>query len=177
MNTVKIGDKKFELFLSEEQILKAIQSVGKRINTDYAGKNVLFLGILNGAFMFAGDLMKEIDLSCEISFVKLSSYQGTNSTGQVHELIGVKTDLSNKHVVILEDIVDTGITLNKIYSMLSSNMPLSIEVAALLYKPEAFEGKHLPKYIGIEIPNDFIVGYGLDYDQKGRNYRDIYKII
>lgn len=176
MSSVKIEDKIFDDYLSEEEIKAAIHEVALAINRDYEGKDTLFLGILNGAFMFASDLLKEIELPCEISFVKLSSYQGTNSTGQVHELIGVKTDISNKHVVVLEDIVDSGLTLQKIYSMLQARNPQSIAVASLLFKPDAFEGDIPPQYVGKEIPNDFIVGYGLDYNQKGRNLRNIYKI-
>lgn len=176
MESVEIEDKTFDLYLPENKIIEAIQRVAQEINQAYTGKDTLFLGILNGAFMFAGDLMKYIHFPCEISFVKLSSYQGTNSTGQVHELIGVKSDIKNKHVVVLEDIVDSGLTLQKIYSLLNAKSPKSVEMCSLLYKPEAFKGKIPPKYVGIEIPNDFIVGYGLDYNQKGRNLKDIYKI-
>jgi len=173
---VQIEDKKFELYLSEEKIQASIKQLAHQINTAYAGEEVVFVGVLNGAFMFAADLLKDITLECEISFVKVASYKGTSSTGKVHELIGLKTDIKDKHVIIIEDIVDSGLTLSKIYSMIDHNSPKSVEVATLLYKPEAFKGKYPPKYVGIEIPNKFIVGYGLDYLEKGRNTRDIYQI-
>ena len=177
LQIVQIKDKKFELYISENEIQKSIQQLAKRINIDYKGQEIIFVGVLNGAFMFAADLMKDIDLECEISFVKVTSYKGTSSTGKVHELIGLTTDIKNKHVVILEDIVDSGLTLRKLYSMIDHNAPKTVEVATLLYKPEAFQGKYPPKYVGIEIPNKFIVGYGLDYLELGRNTRDIFKII
>lgn len=173
---MQIKDKKFEIYLSEKEIQESIQEVAKKINTEYKGEEIVFVGVLNGAFMFAADLLKDIELECEISFVKVTSYKGTSSTGKVHELIGLNTDIKNKHVVILEDIVDSGLTLSKLYSMIDHNAPKSVEVATLLYKPEAFKGKYPPKYVGIEIPNKFIVGYGLDYLELGRNSRNIYKI-
>lgn len=174
---MQIKDKKFELYISEDEIKKSIQKVAERINTDYKGEEVIFVGVLNGAFMFAADLMKDINLTCEISFVKVTSYKGTSSTGKVHELIGLNTEIKDKHVVILEDIVDSGLTLSKLYSILDHNSPKSVEVATLLYKPDAFQGKFPPKYVGLEIPIKFIVGYGLDYMEMGRNSRNIYKII
>jgi len=174
---VQIEDKKFEPYLSEQEIQNSIKEVAERINIDYKGEEVIFVGVLNGAFMFAADLLKDINLKCEISFVKVTSYKGTSTTGKVHELIGLSTDIKDKHVVILEDIVDTGLTLSKLYSMIDHNSPKSVEVATLLYKPEAFKGKNPPKYYGIEIPNKFIVGYGLDYLEFGRNSREIFKII
>jgi len=174
---VQIKDKKFELYLSEKEIQESIQQVAKQLNTDYKGEDVIFVGVLNGAFMFAADLMKGVDLDCEISFVKVKSYKGTSSTGNVHELIGLTTDVKDKHVIIIEDIVDSGLTLNKLYSMIEHHTPKSVEVATLLYKPDAFKGKYPPKYVGIEIPNKFIVGFGLDYLEAGRNTRDIYQII
>lgn len=173
---VQIRDKKFEIYLTEEEIQASIEKVATRINADYKGEEIIFVGVLNGAFMFAADLMKSVNLSCEISFVKVTSYKGTSSTGKVHELIGLSTDIKDKHVVILEDIVDSGLTLNKLFSMIDHKAPKSVEVATLLYKPDAFQGKHAPKYVGLEIPNKFIVGYGLDYMEMGRNTRDIYKI-
>ncbi|HLV41359.1 MAG TPA: hypoxanthine phosphoribosyltransferase [Brumimicrobium sp.] len=174
---MQIKDKKFELYLSEKEIQESIQQVAKQLNTDYKGEDVIFVGVLNGAFMFAADLMKGVDLDCEISFVKVKSYKGTSSTGNVHELIGLTTDVKDKHVIIIEDIVDSGLTLNKLYSMIEHHTPKSVEVATLLYKPDAFKGKYPPKYVGIEIPNKFIVGFGLDYLEAGRNTRDIYQII
>lgn len=173
---VQIKDKNFELFLSETQIQKAISELAEKINKDYAGKDVIFLGILNGAFMFAGDLLKKIDLACEVSFIKVSSYSGTSTTGKVHELIGLVDSLKDKHVLIVEDIVDTGLTLDKIYSIIDHDAPSSLEVVSLLYKPDAFKGKHPPKYYGLDIPNKFVVGYGLDYLEHGRNTSAIYEI-
>ncbi|HZH85966.1 MAG TPA: hypoxanthine phosphoribosyltransferase [Brumimicrobium sp.] len=173
---MQIKDKKFELYISEKEIQKSIQQVAKQINTDYKGEEIVFVGVLNGAFMFASDLLKEINLTCIISFVKVQSYKGTSSTGEVHELIGLTTDIKDKHVIILEDIVDSGLTLNKLYSMFDHHAPKSVEVATLLYKPDAFKGKYPPKYVGIEIPNKFIVGFGLDYLEEGRNTKDIYQI-
>lgn len=173
---VQIKDKKFEIYISEAELQKSISRLAKQINTDYKGREVIFIGVLNGAFMFASELMKDINLPCEISFVKVSSYKGTSSTGRVHELIGLVNDIKNKHVIILEDIVDSGLTLNKLNSIIDHQSPLSAEVATMLFKPTAFKGKKPPKYVGLEIPNKFIVGFGLDYLEEGRNTRDIYKL-
>lgn len=172
-----IKDKDFKLYITEKGIQTSIQQVAKQLNNDYKNKNVIFIGVLNGAFMFACDLFKNIDLKCEISFVKVKSYTGTASIGKVHEIIGLTTDIKDKHIVILEDIVDTGLTLNKLYSMIEMHEPKSVEVATLLFKPTAFSGKKKPKYVGMEIENKFIVGYGLDYLEEGRNTKDIYQII
>lgn len=173
---MQIKDKKFELYITEKEIQESIQRIARQINTDYNGETVIFIGVLNGAFMFASDLLKEIDLTCEVSFVKVHSYKGTSSSGNVHELIGLTTDVKNKHVVVVEDIVDSGLTLSKLYSMIEYHAPKSVEVATLLYKPDAFQGKFPPKYVGFEIPNKFIVGFGLDYLEEGRNTKDIYQI-
>jgi len=141
------------------------------------GKQVIFLGILNGCFMFAGDLLKHIELPCQISFLKLASYQGTSSLGNVKKLIGINENIEGKTIIILEDIVDTGNTLESIIAQIREFNPLEIKVATLLFKPQAYK-KELPiDYIGLEIPNSFILGYGLDYDGFGRNLRDIYTII
>lgn len=173
---IQVGDKTFEPYISANQIHEANKAVAQKLTNDYKGKDIVFLGVLNGSFMFASDLIKMIDFPCEISFVKVASYQGTNSTGKVHELIGLNSSLENKHVVVVEDIVDTGLTLDKIYKMLELENPLSVEVATLLYKPKAYKGNHPPKYVGLEIPNAFVVGYGLDYMELGRNISEIYKI-
>src|SRR5262249_50020890 len=146
------------------------------INNDYQGKDVVFIAILNGAFMFAADLMKRVTIPCEISFVKVSSYEGMNTSGRVDEVIGLNTDLRNKHVVIVEDIVDTGITIDKVMTLLSAEKPESIKIATLLFKPEAFRGKHKPDFVGFSIPNSFVVGYGLDYNEHGRNTEHIYQL-
>lgn len=174
---VQIKDKDFELFLSEDDIQSEISKLAVKINHDYAGKDVIFLGILNGAFMFIADLLKKVDLECEISFIKVASYKGTSSTGNVHELIGLVNSIKDKHVLIVEDIVDTGLTLDKIYSIIDHDEPSSLEVVSLLYKPDSFKGNHPPKYFGFSIPNKFVVGYGLDYLEHGRNTAAIYKLI
>jgi hypoxanthine phosphoribosyltransferase len=173
---VYIKDKAFELFISAEEIQECVLKIAREIEQDYKQKEVLFIGVLNGSFMFAADLLKEVNISCEISFIKLASYDGSKSSGNVHELIGLVNDLKGKHVVVLEDIVDTGLTLNKIYAMIDYDKPASLSIATLLFKPDAFKGKKVPKYIGKEIPDHFVVGYGLDYDQFGRNTKDIYKL-
>jgi hypoxanthine phosphoribosyltransferase len=173
---VQIVDRIFEPYIDQNTVENAILRVAKEINKDYDGKSIVFLGILNGAFMFCADLMKNIQVEADISFVKLSSYQGTKSGGTVHELIGLMQSLKNKHVVIVEDIVDTGLTLDKIFSMIDGDQPASVEVATLLFKPSAYKGSHVPKYIGIEIPDEFVVGYGMDYQGIGRNIPAIYKL-
>lgn len=173
---MQIIDRIFEPYIDQRTIEEAIRSVAERINSDYEGQSIVFLGILNGAFMFCSDLMKNIRVEADISFVKLSSYEGTKSGGTVHELIGLMQSLKNKHVVIVEDIVDTGLTLDKIFSMIDRDEPATVQVATLLFKPSAYKGSHIPKYIGIEIPDEFVVGYGMDYQGIGRNIPAIYKL-
>lgn len=173
---LQIHDKTFEIFIGKDEIQSEIKSLGKQITADYEGKEVVFIAILNGSFMFASDLMKSVKLPCEVSFIKVSSYHGTNTTGRVDEVIGLNTSIAGKHVVLVEDIVDTGITMDKVHTLLDSEDPASIEIVSLLYKPEAFKGKHVPKYIGFSIPNKFVVGYGLDYNEHGRNTEDIYQL-
>lgn len=173
---LQIHDKAFEIFIAKEEIQSEVRALAGQINTDYSGKDVVFIAILNGAFMFAADLMKEVHLPSEISFVKVSSYQGMNTTGRVDEVIGLTTKITGKHVVLIEDIVDTGITIDKVYSLLNVEKPASIEIVSLLFKPEAFKGKHKPKYVGFSIPNKFVVGYGLDYNEHGRNTQDLYQL-
>ncbi len=173
---IRLNDKSFEVFIREEEISKEIQSLANEINRDYEGKEIVFIAVLNGAFMFAAELVKHITVSCEITFVKVSSYNGTESKGRVDELIGLNAALEGKEVIIVEDIVDTGITIDKIRTLLHVERPNSVKVCAMLYKPTAFQGKHHPEYIGFSIPNKFVVGFGLDYDEKGRNLRDIYQI-
>lgn len=172
----QLHDKIFTPFISEEEIQVSITKLTQALEKDYEGKDLLFIAILNGAFMFASDLMKKFQNDVAISFVKVSSYHGTQTTGRVDELIGLNTSMHGKHVVILEDIVDTGITIDKVITLLNSNYPESVEVCTLLYKPEAYKGKHKPKYIGFEIPNKFVVGYGLDYNELGRNLKELYQL-
>ena len=173
---IQILDKTFETFISPEKIQEEIGNLAQKINQDYAGKEVLFIAVLNGSFMFASDIFKKINIPCEISFVKVSSYKGTQTTGRVDELIGLNTDITNKHVIILEDIVDTGITIDKIFTLLRAHQPSSVKIATLLFKPDAFKGKNEPHYVGFTIPNVFVVGFGLDYNEKGRNLEAIYQL-
>lgn len=173
---MQIKDKEFEIYLNEQEIQTAVKRLALEINAEYHNKEVIFVGVMNGAFMFVADLLKNIDFQCEISFVKLASYTGIQTSGSVHELIGLVNNLYGKHVIILEDIVDTGLTLDKVFSMIDADAPSSLEVACLLFKPTAFKGKHIPKYVGIKIPDHFVVGYGLDYMQHGRNTKEIYKL-
>lgn len=174
---VQIHDKSFEPFLTKEDIQSKIQEIANQINTDYIDRDLIFISILNGSFMFASDVMKKINLPCEISFVKVSSYKGTTSSERVDELIGLNANIKDRDVIILEDIVDTGITMNKIVSYLNSFEPNSLKIASLLFKPDAFKGKHKPDMIGFTIPNKFVVGFGLDYNAQGRNLESIYKLI
>lgn len=173
---VNILDKSFEMYLTRDEIQSQVSRVAGEINSDLADQDVVFLAVLNGSFMFASDLMKEVNLHSEISFVKLGSYEGTESTGKVDELIGLNANLENKTVVIIEDIVDTGNTLKKILSILETVNAKSIKLCTLLFKPEAYKGDFQPDYIGFKIPNAFVVGYGLDYNQKGRNLNAIYQL-
>ena len=177
MNTITIKDKTFKTFIPEEEILKNVKAVAERINNDLAGKNPLFLAVLNGSFMFAADLMRYVNIPCEISFVKLASYQGTTSTGVIKEVIGLNEDLSGRTVVIVEDIVDTGLTMKRMIETLGTRSPEAVHVCTMLLKPGKLQVPLDIEYVAMEIPNDFIVGYGLDYDQQGRNLRDIYTLV
>jgi len=174
---VTVLDKDFEIFIESEKIHEAVETLAAKMNTDLNGKDVIFLGILNGSFMFASDLYKLINVPSQISFLKLASYQGTSSSGNVKRLIGINEDLIGKTVVVLEDIVDTGITIQNIIKQLKGYEPAEIKLATLLFKPAAMQTDVKLDYVGIEIPNDFIIGYGLDYDGFGRNLADIYKIV
>lgn len=174
---VRLNDRSFRLYKSESEILSAVRQVAHQINEDYIGKRPLLIPILNGSFMFASDLIKELMLDCEICFVKATSYEGTNSTGKVTTLIGLSENIEGRHIIILEDIVDTGHTLAKILPLFREAKPASIKIASLLLKPLALQTDIKVDYVGMEIPNEFIVGYGLDYDGLGRNLRDIYQVI
>ena len=177
MALIKIKDKQFEPYLSAKEIDEVVSKIAKQINKDFKGKKVLFIAILNGSFMFASDLLKKIDLECEISFVKIASYSGTKSTGKVKKLIGLMQSLENRNVIIIEDIIDTGNTLDKLLPTLIAENPKELKLCTLLFKPEAFKADFDIHYIGKEIPNKFILGYGLDYDEYGRNLADIYQIV
>lgn len=177
MNSVKLLDKEFGVSISKEKIHDAVLKMANKLNSDLKGKDVIFIGILNGCFMFASDLFKLIKLDCRITFLKVASYQGTRSTGTVKSLIGINENIKDKVVVVLEDIVDTGETLENILSQLKGYEPAEIRIATFLFKPDAFKKSYKVDYVGIEIPNDFIVGYGLDYDGYGRNLPEIYTLI
>ena len=177
METIEIKEKKFSLFLNEFEIQLAISKMAIKMNQELADKNPLFICVLNGAFMFASDLLKKIQIPCEICFVKYASYNGLETSGTVKELIGINTDITGRNVVVLEDIVDTGITMTHLLSLLNNKSIAEIKVASLLLKPEALQCEVQIDYVGIEIPNNFIVGYGLDYDGYGRNFKDIYTIV
>ena len=171
-----VHGKEFETFISYESILQRTGEIADRINLDYAEKKPLFIGILNGVFMFAADLMKGINLPAEISFIKLSSYQDTSSTGDIQELIGLKEDIQDMDIVIIEDIIDTGETISHVIKKIKEMGPKSVEIATLLLKPDVFD-KNIPlKYVGFKIPHKFVIGYGLDYNGHGRNLKDIYQI-
>ena len=177
MDTIKILDKTFKTFIPESEIQKRVAAVAEKINHDMAGKNPLLLAVLNGSFIFAADLIRYLTIPCEISFVKLASYQGTTSTGKIKEIIGINENLENRDVIIVEDIVDTGNTMKRMLETLGTRNPRSLHICTLLVKPGKLQVPLNIEYPAMEIPNDFIVGYGLDYDQQGRNLRDIYTVV
>ncbi|MCK9160100.1 MAG: hypoxanthine phosphoribosyltransferase [Bacteroidaceae bacterium] len=176
MDSIKIKDKTFVVSIKEKDIQKEIIRVAGEINRDLVGKNPIFLCVLNGAFMFAADLMKRITIPCEISFVKLASYRGLMSSGKIKEVIGLNEDITDRTVVIVEDIVDTGLTMQRLIESLGTRSPKEIHIASLLVKPEKLVVELNIEYAAMSIPNDFIVGFGLDYDGYGRNYPDIYTV-
>lgn len=177
MAVVKIKDKTFKPTLTEAEILEHVKAVADKISKDMEGKNPLLLAVLNGSFVFAADLMRMISIPCEISFVKLASYQGTTSTGKIKEVIGINEDLAGRTIIIVEDIVESGLTMKRMIETLGTRGPESIHICSLLVKPEKLQVPLNIEYAAMEIPNDFIVGYGLDYDQQGRGLRDIYSIV
>ena len=178
MKRVKLWDKEFEISLPYADIQLAIKQMAEKMKTDLEGKETLFICILNGAFMFASELMKELELTdAEISFLKLASYIGTSSSGEVKELIGLNEVITGRTVVILEDIVDTGHTIKGVIEQLVGKGAKDVKVATLLFKPDALKVDIKLDYVGLEIPNDFIVGFGLDYDRRGRNLKDIYTLV
>jgi len=172
---VKLHDLEFEPYISEEEIIKAIEEISLKLNKDFVDKKPVFLGVLNGSFMFASEIIKRFNGDCEVSFVKMGSYEGTESTGNVKTLLGLNQQLKGRHVVLLEDIVDTGNTLVELDKILKEAEVEDYKVVTLFYKPEAYK-KNIPvKYRGMEIPNEFIVGFGLDYNGLGRNLTQVYK--
>lgn len=176
MQPIKLHDKSFEIYLSEKEIDEKVTRIASEINNEYAGKHPLFIAILNGSFMFASDLFKHLTIEAEICFIKLASYKGMKSSGQVVTAIGLDQELYNRHVIIVEDIVDTGKTLHDFLPKLQHQQPASLKIAALLHKPEATQFPLQIDYTGFQIPNKFVVGYGLDYDGLGRNLKEIYQL-
>ena len=177
METLQIKDKKFAVSIPEAEIRRQVKRVAEEINRDLCGRKPLFLAILNGSFIFAADLMREITLESQISFVKLASYSGMSSTGEVADMIGLDADIEGRDVIVVEDIVDSGLTMQHVMEMLRARNPRSLAVCTLLVKPENLKVDVDIRYRCFEIPNDFIVGYGLDYDGFGRNTRDIYTVV
>ena len=173
---ITIKDKQFDLFIEQEVIEREIKRVAEQINAELEGRNPIFLAVLNGAFMFAGELMKEVSIPSEITFVRLASYRGTTSARHVQEVLGLNESIEGRLVVIIEDIVDSGNTMSSLLKELTHYKPEEVKIATLLFKPAALTQKLHLDYVALEIPNDFIVGYGLDYDGYGRNLKDIYKV-
>ena len=176
MSYIKLHDKTFNTYLSEEEIQQKVKGIADQLNLDYKDKRPLFVAILNGSFMFAADLFKYLTVDAEISFIKLASYKGMKSSGNVITAIGLEMDLYGREVVIVEDIVDTGKTLHQFLPKLDHQQPKSLKIAALLHKPEATQYQLKIDYLGFSIPNKFVVGYGLDFDGLGRNYKEIYQL-
>jgi hypoxanthine phosphoribosyltransferase len=177
MAVVTVHDKSFETYLSAEKIQQRVKEIATQIRKDYAGKRPLFIAILNGSFMFAADLFKYLDMDAELCFIKLASYKGMRSSGKVVTSIGLEEDIFGKDVIIVEDIVDTGKTLHKFLPKLQHQQPKTLRIAALLHKSEATVFPLQLDYVGFVIPNKFVVGYGLDYDGLGRNYKEIYQLV
>jgi hypoxanthine phosphoribosyltransferase len=171
---ITIQDKTFEPFIAEDEISERIAALADALNQDYADKDPLFIVVLNGAFMFASDLIKKVKIPCQVSFIRLSSYSEMRSTGTVSQLLGLQEKLANRHVVIIEDIIDTGNTMSEITQEMLTQNPSSLEIATFLIKPDALEKAVHAKYIGFEIPNRFVLGYGLDYEGYGRNTTALY---
>ena len=177
MDTVKIKDKSFRVSIPEAEIKQHVKALAEQMSKDLEGKNPIFLGVLNGSFIFAADLMREMTVPCEISFVKLASYQGTTSTGKVQEVLGINENLSGRTVVIVEDIVESGQTMKQMIESLGTRNPESVRICTLFFKPEKLKEDLDLDYVAFRIPDDFIVGYGLDYDGLGRELKDVYTIV
>ena len=177
MSVIHVHDKSFETYLSEATIQERIKELAEEINKEYAGKKLLFIAILNGSFMFAADLFKHLDIQAELCFIKLASYKGLKSSGNVVTSIGLDDDLFGREVIIVEDIVDTGKTLHEFLPKLLHQQPKSLKIATLLHKSEATAFPIKLDYVGFDIPNKFVIGYGLDYDGLGRNLKEIYQLV
>lgn len=174
MQRVTLKDKTFVPYITADKIAESVKKMAAKINADLVNDMPLFLVVLNGSFMFAADLLKEVTIPCEISFIKLASYHGTSSTGTVTEMIGLTEEIKGRTIVVVEDIVDTGVTLEKLMILLTKKEVKQVKVASFLLKPEAYTKEMMVDYVGMEIPNDFVVGYGLDYDGLGRNMKEIF---
>ena len=177
MSVIQVIDKKFKPYISAAQISERVKELAKEINIEYAGKRPIFIAILNGSFMFASDLFKDINIDAEICFIKLASYKGTRSTGNVITSIGLDEPLKDRHVIIIEDIVDTGNTLHQFLPQLYNQQPASLKIASLLHKPDALKYPIVIDYLGFSVPNIFLLGFGLDYDGLGRNLAEIYQLV
>jgi hypoxanthine phosphoribosyltransferase len=177
MKQVTIEDKTFGIYIQDQEIQLAIQTIANEMNVLYADKKPIFISVLNGAFMFTSDLLKKIEVPCELSFIKLSSYSGTTSTGTVKEIVGLQEEIAGRDVIVIEDIIDTGITMQKIISQLELQNPSSIRIATLLLKPDSVKVPIKPDFVCFSIPDKFVVGYGLDLNGIGRNLPDIYQLI
>ena len=171
---VTIHDKSFRPYLSAAALDEAVSTLATRLSADYAGRDPLFVVVLTGAFMFASDLLKRMTEPCEIVFIRVASYEGTDSTGVVQEVLGLRENIQGRHIIIVEDIVDTGTTMHHLLPTLLAKGPASVEIATLFYKPASLRHELDLRYVALEIPNDFVVGYGLDYDGLGRNLPDVY---
>lgn len=176
MDSVRLKDKEFDLFISEDAIVSQISKLADQMNADLYDKQPIFIVVLNGAFMFASELIGRFNHLCEVTFIRLQSYQGTERGEKMREVQGLVENIKGRHVIIVEDIIDTGHTMTHLLNILSKDEPASVRIATLLYKPKALQKEIVPDYVAIEIPNDFIVGYGLDYDGYGRNLKNIYKV-
>jgi hypoxanthine phosphoribosyltransferase len=177
MDRIRLKDKTFELFITDSEIQKAAAVMAHQIKQDVGDKNPLFVAILNGAFMFASDLMSALDDAYQITFARYSSYKGLDSTGEIHEIMPVQEDLTGRTVILIEDVIDTGFTMDLVIKKFKSQGAVDVRLATMLFKPEALKCKITPDYVGLPIPIEFIVGHGLDYDGLGRAYKDIYKIV
>ena len=176
-NVIQVRDKQFAVSIPEEKIREQVKRVAAEINRDYAGQHPIFLAVLNGSFIFAADLLREVTLPCEVSFVRLASYEGMGSTGEIREIMGLNVDITGRPVIVVEDIVDTGLTMAHMLETLHKQNPANIDICTLLLKPGKLQVNLDIRYCCMEIPNDFIVGYGLDYDGYGRNTKDIYTLV
>ena len=176
MSRITVRDKHFVLAIPEKEIIEAIAEIAEKMNQELNEMQPLFVCVLNGSFMFASDLMKQLNFPCEVTFIRLKSYAGTITVGNVKEVQGLVENIENRNVVVIEDIIDTGHTVANLQEYLLSKKPQSVKIATLLFKPEALVRNVKPDYVAMKIPNDFVVGYGLDYDGYGRNFRDIYRV-